>query len=213
MSITAVEIAAWMSDYFGATISDTDTEFVHALKDTLVDLSDRPEGDLLQAQDTSLATSANTITVSLSTLTGLKRIELLQLIDDDTNASRCLPLEEVTYAALMTEKAGESSSDPANTDRPVRYAVYNGSLYLDPTPDVAYALVTDYTKRHARSATIEYGDEFFAAIAHGTYYRFLLSKDQPDRATDFKGLYEQAIERLIGTHRPTPPRQTKYHDV
>lgn len=213
MTMNAASIAVWVSQYYNETIVATETAFANALLDTLADLSNRPEGDLLRGQESTLSTTADAITVDLSSLTGLKRVTGVQLLDDDDNATRREPLDEISYRDLMAEKDGESSSAPTGTARPLRYAVWNGSLVLDPTPDAAYDLIVDYTKRHARSSsTIEYADACFEAIALGTFYRYLMTLDQPSRAADYKGLYENEIANLLGTHRPTPPRQVKYRE-
>lgn len=90
----------------------------------------------LEAGNTSLNTSANVSTVSLTAITDLAHLESVRLLTERE------PLDWLPYQDLRDLR----KADPDATGVPRVWARRKGTLIFYPTPDAAYALDVDYLK-------------------------------------------------------------------
>jgi len=129
------------------------------------------------------------------------------------------------YLGLSTDAGGASDDTGVSVTflsvsqaEPDKFAIWDGSLYFYPTPDKVYPVTVDFYKLHAASSTtIEFPDEFKAAILYGVMVRLLEGQLVPadpngNRLIYHENKYIQAINVLRSGHE-TQPVFVQYRDI
>lgn len=120
-------------------------------------------------------------------------------------------LEEISYdeyKTLLVNNTGNS--------KPLRFAVFNGYIYLDPPPSATYTKLDIWGKKeHGDTVTsISYPDKFRKLLSHGCaweiYVRYGLTDEQ--KARDVKAIYDEEKQKFISRKANEKHHVTAYRD-
>jgi len=166
MAITSGAILTRVNQITKRDVTDID----EILKEALVEISERT--DCLKSSTTgTLSADTNTIT------------EPSDLIDIDELYLDDELLNPITLAEWREGKING-------------YARWNNTIYVNPEPNTDKNYTLYYSKRHALSTTIEYGDEFQPAIVWLVAMKLYENYEIDEKALRAERKYERELAKI-----------------
>ncbi len=193
MSITAAEVLTFLNAKLIRT--ETTADIQEVLRDALQRLA--RDGDFLQGTATGTVSDGDT---ALDYPTDYKsKIDLWVYLSSDTEPKPLGKMEE-------GQRPGLSEGQPSVCNE------FNGQFLFNYEANQDYLYALDYYKYHARSSTIEFGDEFRQAVYYLTTGLFAAGKSGlGDEEVRWLGMYEGELEKLKDQVK-TRPRFVRYSD-
>lgn len=171
----------------------------------------------LEGEDTSLATTAGTRYVTLPTSINEHFLIGVHLLNHATPASadESVPLLQISYDEWVSwgfELTPDSAVDANQRGTPIYFMIWQGRMYLYPTPDnnpddsaVGYSIKihskTNYAalSRTATTTTSQLPFGFEDVLCHGVLANMQLSIN-PGLASSYKQLYDEGVSELISDY-------------
>ena len=144
------------------------------------------------------STDAQNTVDGTATISAPSDVLFIYTVDDTTSTRKLTRFANMKEYIKLTDRADTNAEG-----EPTRWIRYGTSIYLHPTPDAVYALLTYYRKKPAvltGTDTTVIGDEWDEPIVQLATYQSLIRMKLYDDAKVWRDLFIDTISGIVGIY-------------